>query len=482
MKILLGYQSYEGDSTSAVGQRLLNLYAEKNPDIAGITASAHKGMQFMVGSKYPWTLFGTPGQTLWLNTLSNSAIQGMTTMGGLLYVVTGNNLYSVTAAGVMSGSLGTITGSGGLVCMANNGTQLCIVADDNTGWVLTAPTTFAQITSENFPGATSVCFLQGFGIFSAPNSIQFFLSASYDFTTYNSIFASNISSASNLVKVVSFNGLLWLFSGTNYELWQNVGSTPMPFQYIPGDANTTRGLAAANSVVQDNNSMYLLADDGIVYTFVGTTPQRISTHAIESQIQKCAVKSDAIGYSYTQRGHKFYCLTFPTAGLTIVYDIAQGLWHERQTFGATRWNPNSIVEFAGQILVGDFQNGTINAISPYVYTDSENTIERLVQGATTWEESMRITHDRIHLDIDTGVGLPYGQGMDPQVVMTYSDDGGNKWSQERARSFGKIGQYKERCLWRRNGQSRQRIYQWRITDPVPVRINGAYADVRIGRA
>lgn len=481
MKILLGYQSYDGDSTSAVGQRLINLYAEKNPDIAGITASAHKGMQFMVGAKYPWTLYGTPGQNLWLDMASNSSIQGMHVMGGNLYIVTGNNVYKVTPAKVIT-LLGAITGTGGIVDMADNGAQIAIVADDNTGWVATS-SALVQITSMNFPGATSVCYLQSFGIFSTPDSIQFFLSAGYDFTTYNSDFASFISSPSNIVRVESFNGLLWIFTETAYELWQNVGAALFPFQAIPGDANTTRGLMAKFSVVQDNNSMYILADDGIVYTFVGITPQRISTHAIESQIQKCAVKSDAVGYSYTQRGHKFYCLTFPTAGLTLVYDIAQGLWHERQSFGQNRWNPNSIVNFAGKTLVGDFSNGKIYSLEPYVYTDAGTPIQRLVQGATTWEESMRITHDRIHLDIDTGVGLDgIGQGTDPQVVMQYSDDGGNKWSSERQRSFGKIGKYATRCLWRRNGQSRQRIYQFKITDPVPVRINGAYADVRIGRA
>ena len=65
-------------------------------------------------------------------------------------------------------------------------------------------------------------------------------------------------------------------------------------------------------------------------------------HPIESLIQSIRETStiaDAIGFTYTQRGHKFYVLTFPTGGLTLVYDIAQGLWHERQSYGQTRWNP-----------------------------------------------------------------------------------------------------------------------------------------------
>jgi hypothetical protein len=67
-------------------------------------------------------------------------------------------------------------------------------------------------------------------------------------------------------------------------------------------------------------------------------------------------------------------------------------------------------------------------------------------------------------------------------MMRYSDDGGNSWSNEKWRSFGKIGEYTKQALWRRQGTARERIFEFTITDPVPVRISGAYADGRIGSA
>lgn len=488
MKILLGYQSYGGESKSAVGQRLCNMYAEKNPDIAGVTASAHKGMQFMVGSKYPWTLFGTPGQKLWCDLGTNTAIQGMQTMGGLLYAVSGNKVFKITTGGVATNidPDTSMTSANGNVDIANNGTQMAIVSDDGTGWVATS-SDLVKITDGDFPGSvSSVCYLQGFGIFSTTDSQQFQISASYDMTSYVANYASVISSASNLIRVSAFNNGLFLWTGTSYEVWGNNGASPIPYQIISSDSNSTRGLAGKFGIAQDANSQHILADDGIVYSFIGFQPQRISHHAVETAIQSYKDNfgiSDVVMNTYTQRGHKFLVMTFPAAQATWVYDITQGLWHERFNLNSKRWNPNCIVAFGGKILVGDFANGKIYELDNGVFTDDGNAIQRIAQGAVTWEEASRITHDMVRLDIDTGVGLDGGpgvQGSDPQVIMQYSDDGGNKWSNERWQSIGKQGQYKNQCIWRRNGSSRQRIYRFMITDPVDVRINGAYADVRIG--
>ncbi len=506
MKILLGYQSFQSESKSAVGQRLLNLYAEKDPDIAGITASSHKGMQFMVGSKYPWTLYGTPGQKLWLDTLTGATVQGMQTMGGNLYVVAGNQVFMITPKKVIT-NYGTITGGGDVVTMANNGLQMTITSSDGTAYVIGqavstwadgtpaqwadgTPATWAAtevIDITNFPNFTpvsSTCYLESYNIFSTKDSIQFFISNNYDALTYPGSFASTISSPSDIVRLFSFGGALWLFTKDSYEVWQNTGAAAFPFELIPNSANTTRGLAAEYSLAQDNNSMYMLADDGVVYTFTNYTPQRISQHGVETAIQRYRDTvgiADAIGFTYTQRGHKFYCLTFPSAQATWVYDIAQSLWHERESFGVGRWSPNAIAEFAGEILVGDFKNGKIYSLDLETYADEEGPITRIAEGATTWEEGLRISHDLIRLDADMGVGLTDGQGSDPQVMMQHSDDGGNTWSPERWTSLGKKGEYKQQAVWRRNGQSRQRIYRFKITDPVPVVINGAYADVRMGR-
>lgn len=61
----------------------------------------------------------------------------------------------------------------------------------------------------------------------------------------------------------------------------------------------------------------------------------------------------------------------------------------------------------------------------------------------------------------------------PQAMLRWSDDGGHTWSNVHSRSFGAIGKYKTRAVWRRLGVTYGRVYELSITDPVKRVIIGA---------
>jgi hypothetical protein len=52
------------------------------------------------------------------------------------------------------------------------------------------------------------------------------------------------------------------------------------------------------------------------------------------------------------------------------------------------------------------------------------------------------------------------------VMMDYSDDGGQSFSNEQWRSAGALGDNRRRLLWRRLGRSRDRVFRITVTDPV----------------
>jgi len=67
-------------------------------------------------------------------------------------------------------------------------------------------------------------------------------------------------------------------------------------------------------------------------------------------------------------------------------------------------------------------------------------------------------------------------GVNPQVMLRWSDDGGHTWSNEYWREMGQIGATQTRVIWRRLGatmKSRDRVYEVSGTDPVVVAIMGA---------
>ena len=71
-------------------------------------------------------------------------------------------------------------------------------------------------------------------------------------------------------------------------------------------------------------------------------------------------------------------------------------------------------------------------------------------------------------------------GADPFVEMRYSDDFGHTWSYGTTRELGKTGQYANRVIWRRVGQSRNRVFEVSCADPVPLVILGADLDAAPG--
>lgn len=77
-----------------------------------------------------------------------------------------------------------------------------------------------------------------------------------------------------------------------------------------------------------------------------------------------------------------------------------------------------------------------------------------------------MVHQRLELVFEQGVGIPQGQGSDPQVMLDWSDDGGRSWSAQRFRSMGKIGEYRRRTVWNQLGQARDRVYRYQVSDPV----------------
>jgi len=68
----------------------------------------------------------------------------------------------------------------------------------------------------------------------------------------------------------------------------------------------------------------------------------------------------------------------------------------------------------------------------------------------------------------------------PQISLRWSNDGGHTWSNYYAVSAGNIGEYTTRCMWRRLGRARDRIYEITTSDAIPWRIVDSYLQAEPG--
>ena len=393
MKTPILGSSYVARSVNAADSRMVNLFPEVVPD----------------GGKEPAFLQRCPGLRL-VATVGDGPIRGMWKFGDFLYVASGGKLYRADGNFAVT-ELGLINGSGP-VSMSDNGTQL-FVACNPDAFIYNASTgVFAQITDVDFPGAVTVGYLDGYFVFNEPNSQRFWVTSLNDGTQIDPLdFASAEGNPDNIVSLMVDHREVWLFGNNTIEVWYNAGAADFPLERIQGAFMET-GCLAPYSVAKLDNSVFWLGSDargnGIVYRNNGYNAQRVSTHAVEWQIQQYGVLNDAIGYSYQQDGHSFYVLTFPTANATWVFDVATGAWHERAAWDGVefrRHRSNCQANFAGEVLVGDWENGSLYALDPEVYDDSGATQRwlRSWRALPTGQNSLKRTAQHaLQLDCETG--------------------------------------------------------------------------------
>jgi len=389
--------SYVARSVNAADSRMVNLFPEMVPD----------------GGKEPAFLQRAPGLRL-VGYVGDGPIRGLWKFGDFLYVASGGKLYRVDA-NFAATELGLINGSGP-VSMSDNGVQL-FVACNPDAFIYNAGTgAFAQITDPDFPGAVTVGYLDGYFVFNEPNSQRFWVTSLNDGTAVDPLdFASAEANPDDIVSLMVSHREVWLFGNNSIEVWYNAGLADFPLARIQG-AVLEFGCQAPYSVAKMDNSLFWLGADargsGIVYRSNGYNAQRISTHAVEWQIQQYAVTNDAIAYTYQQDGHSFYVLTFPTAQATWVFDVSTGAWHERAYWDGVafrRHRSNCQANFAGQIIVGDWENQKLYAFDPQVYDDNNNTQRwlRSWRALPTGQNTLKRTAQHsLQLDCESGTVVP----------------------------------------------------------------------------
>jgi len=449
--------AYVARSVNAADNRMVNLFPEIVPE----------------GGKQAAFLQRAPGLRR-LATVGLGPIRGLHAYGNFAYVVSGNELYRMDPA-YNTLLLGTVANDGP-VSMADNGIQLFIACGGPSYIYNNSTLAFGAITDPDFPGALTVSYLSGYFVFIEPNSQKVWVTQLLDGTSIDPLdFASAEGDPDGLISSIVDHSEVWLFGTNSVEVWYNSGAAAFPLQRIQGAFNEI-GCAATFSVAKLDNALFWLGADA------RGTGVRVSTHAVEWQIQQYPNIADATAYTYQQDGHAFYVLSFPSANATWVYDVATQAWHERAGFndGAfTRQRASMQMFFSDETIVGDYQNGKLYAYDLTLYADDDQTQRwlRSWRALPTGQNNLkRVANHTLQLDCESGVGLNDGQGSDPQVMMRFSDDGGHTWSRERWSSMGAIGAYGKRVFWRRLGMTlkiRDRVYEISGTDPVPIYIMGA---------
>lgn len=402
----------------------------------------------------------------------------MVRWNGDLYGVSGNEFFKMNSSEIVT-NVGTLNTTSGW-CIIATGRTYIVVVDGTNGYSYDG-TTFAQISSANFQnGCTHICYLDGYFIVNSPNSDQFYISASEDPTTWSALdFATAEANPDDIEALDATEKDLYLFGSETVQIFYNSGNATFPFDPYP---NTLEwGIEAKYSLARNENGFYFLAitPSGAltVASLSGFTPTPIIDDDMMATINSLTTTSDAIGSVYSADGMEYYNITFPSEDLTFEINLKTGVMNRLKTYGIGRSRRLGYGSLGTSRYVMDYTNSKLYKLDFSVYTEDGGTIERYRRSQVIHKSALRIQYNEIWIEIDAGVGN--AAVSSPNIQLRYTDDGGNNWSSWLDAAMGATGEYYQKQVWRKLGESRGRVFEFRVTDAVEATIIDSYADVEV---
>lgn len=436
-------------------------------------------------------LFGTPGIVSKGTTGQvKNANRGSLVMAGVPYFVNGQNLYRLNEDFTYD-ELGSIEGTG-RVSMDTNGAQLCVLVPGGKGYIFTAsPDTLTEITDVDFRAngdPQSVRFIDSYFVFTT-DAKKFIISDSNNGLAYNALdFGSAESNPDGITCPVVNRNQLFIAGTETQEAFQNIGGADFPWQR--SGLFIQKGIET-QFLVAELSDTFIFIGSGLnespaIWAFDGSGVVKISTHPIESILQRLSTDeiADSFAWSYAQNGA--YFVGFSIGETALVYDLTSKRWHERKSqiddgvnpAYSTQWRVSSMCKAYGVLIGFDNHDGRYGVIDPDEYQEYGRNIIRRVATQPFQNNMDSFSVPSIELTIESGVGNSLVS--DPLIRMDFSNDG-KTFGPDRSRPMGKIGDYKRRAIWRRNGRMpRFCVVRFTMSEPVKPVIIQLTADIVSG--
>lgn len=430
----------------------------------------------VVGEDIQLYLQSVPGLSL-LATMAGK-IRGSYNADGRWFVVAGSVLYEVTTAGIAT-SRGTLSSASGFVCMIRGRDQLVLV-DGASGYVFSLLlNTFSNISSPNFRGSVWVAEIDGYFVFSAPGTDQFYISKIDDATSFMALDHSSADTRpDDIITFRIHRNEILIFGSISCEVWINSGdgdANKLPFvryNSTPIDVGIVGNRAAAIA----GDSIYFVGATergrGYMYEMRGHQPTRVSTQPVEEAIKASTDITQCRIWSYHVVDAEFIGVWAPGMPTIWVFDLSTRQWHERAEYVNGAWVPLR-AEFITFVDGNHYALGGagVYLMSSDLYTIAEAPLIR----ERTWPHLMApsmepVTYRGLELACTTG-GEVAGN-----ITLECSNDGGFTWTAPRLKSLGATGRYMQRVRWMPLGAARDRVFRLRCSDAVPLNIHSAAVD------
>lgn len=404
---------------------------------------------------------------------------------GELFFVSGQKLLSLHTGGTITirGQLNTFTGR---VSIADAGRDYILLADGTNHYYYGGieSKTFGVVTDPDLKASSQVVQIRGVFVSLDKDSDIIRATTNIDNPTEWSALAwATAERKPDKGKALAiFNDTLWVIGENTSEGFYLKGSKSFPFSPIL-TMPINWGTRSPWSIAQSETAVYWLASSfrgGAVVASVSASGSKVvSNPDIEAKFSKYELE-DAIGYCYREAGSTFYNLTFPTSDKTWTFNEQTGVWVERKTYGIGRWGVSGYGFLEGDHIVGDFSDGKFYIFDNDLYEDDDGRIERIVRSQPIQFERRLLHHNKVEIVCRTGIGNSNPPADDPELLLRWSDDGGQNWSAWLREKVGKIGAHETRVEFYGLGSATERTYELMYDAPTNFTLISALVDGTAG--
>lgn len=426
--------------------------------------------------KTNWAIYAIDGLQAFARVPDTGGIRAMLTVDNYIYFVTTKNLWRADTLGntTLLGTLDDISATGPVYMERNRKTDpdVAVVSggamyyyNKNNTPSLVKKVTSSASTLPTSP--TSLSFVDGYFVTTNGKNVWEISPLDDAINWIATDYARGDANPDNIVRVAAMQRDAVILGEVSTEFWRNTGAADFPFERV---ATNEYGCLSPDSVLITMQGLTWVAHDRTVRVLSGYDGQRISTHAVERDIQSVSDPENIRAATWTAAGHSFYAIS--SSSWTWVHDSTTNLWHNRKSTVDGEDQPNwrivKVEELAGMYLAGDRNNPVLYKMSQDYFKEDLDPIKLKITLPPVHAYPKRLTFNSFYIDMEKGVGTGSAGALEdqaPEVILRWSKDGGYTFGSERRLKLGAQGARTKRIRTYRLGQSNPDGYVFQLEAP-----------------
>jgi len=283
----------------------------------------------------------------------------------------------------------------------------------------------------------------------------------YIYTNENLKFIDIDALNSKIINFINYNNELWIFGNNRIVIYQPSGSDYASFVRI-NSAIYDIGLFAKDSIIKANNRiMFLGKSNNKVAFFINNGYQLIELECSYLENFEPQNLDDCKAYYINLDQTDFCIFNFSKINKTLLYNLHNntwtllGIWNSNKADFEKLWIKD-IACFNNYIYALKYNSNNLYAFDKDYKLYDNDKIVRMKDTYHFSFENKRIFWNELELELKTG-----DKNLDSNevIMLSFSDNYGNTFSNEIFKSIPKRGEYKKRIKFNRLGSSRGRIFR-----------------------